>query len=252
MSFGKRLKSAIKYKHTTQKDLAKTLNTTPQSISQYVSGKRNPKKDTVAKLANALNLGYTYTKSGEAYFYTFIDTVSNSEYKDAENFNRAQHRDAIRNALVDTIPVEELAGKTGIPAESIQGYVEGATAPQIEALKYISNLFKLSLAETDDLFSNHYEEIKEALGPVHNHPPDTYKVLESNIQREPFLEFSELIKKELLSNFDSLSKQGQEKLYNYSCDLLKIPEYGAEYTPNKDNSPTDEVVSSNQEELDKN
>ena len=34
-----------------------------------------------------------------------------------------------------------------------------------------------------------------------------------------------LLQRELLSNFNYLNEQGQKKLYNYSCDLLKISEY---------------------------
>ena len=98
MSFGKRLKNALKYKKTTQKQLAELLDTTPQSISQYVVGKRNPSGKMVASIADALNLGYTYTKGGEAYFYIFIesDPLSNlKEYEPDIEFNEKQYKDAL-------------------------------------------------------------------------------------------------------------------------------------------------------------
>ena len=257
MSFGKRLKAAIKYRTTTQKDLAKILDTTPQSISQYVSGKRNPKKDTVAKLATALNLGYNYTNSGEPYFYTFVDNIPSSEHEKAEKFNQEQYQDAIEKALKDEKTFDELANETGLPVETVQSYVKGATAPQIEGLKFLAETFKLSLAETDEILTKYYKELLEMLKDDKDYPSSAYEILEKNIIREPYLDFSELMKKELLSNFDLLSNQGREKLYDYSCDLLKIPEYEATTAPNQDapdqgETAPDEPPSSNQKEPDKN
>lgn len=91
MSFSENLKAARKYVGISQKDLAKKLNVTPAMIAQYESGKRNPKKDTIDKIAKALNMGYSYTKEGEPYFLKFVDTVSNPEYEGNEKFNKAQY-----------------------------------------------------------------------------------------------------------------------------------------------------------------
>lgn len=59
-------------------------------IAQYESGKRNPKKETLSKIADALNLGYSYTKDGEPYFYDFVDTIHTAEYEENEKFNNVQ------------------------------------------------------------------------------------------------------------------------------------------------------------------
>ena len=88
MSFSDRLRQARKRQGLTQEELGKKSGLSTYTIQRYEYGKLNPKKDTVAKLATALTLGYDYTKSGEPYFYTFVDTVPSREYVDAEYFNQ--------------------------------------------------------------------------------------------------------------------------------------------------------------------
>ncbi len=101
MSFSDRLRQARKKQRLTQEELGKKSGLSTYTIQRYEYGKLNPKKDTVAKLATALNLGYDYTKSGEPYFYTFVDTVPSPEYEDAEDFNQEQYQNAIEKALED-------------------------------------------------------------------------------------------------------------------------------------------------------
>lgn len=69
MSFGNRLREARKKAGLTQRDIAEILKTTPQNYAQYERGIRNPKKETLTKIANVLNVGFAYTKDGEPYFY---------------------------------------------------------------------------------------------------------------------------------------------------------------------------------------
>lgn len=94
MSFSDRLKEARKRTGLTQIQIAEKLGITAQSYSQYETGKRRPKSDTLSKIADALNVGYSYTKDGEPYFYNFVDTVHDLKYSDNEKFNRAQYEDA--------------------------------------------------------------------------------------------------------------------------------------------------------------
>lgn len=101
MSFGERLKSARRKAGLSQNDLAIKLNVSASMIGQYETGKRNPKKDTIEKIANALNLGYSYTKEGEPYFYDFVDTVHHSEYTEAEKFNYKQFNDSKKKHIIE-------------------------------------------------------------------------------------------------------------------------------------------------------
>lgn len=252
MSFGERLKSAIKYRNTTQKKLAQMLNTTPQSISQYVSGKRHPKKITVAKLATALNLGYNYTNGNEPYFYVFVDDIPSSESEKAEEFNQKQLRNAIEKSLRDAKTFEDIAKETGKSIDTIQGYLQGATIQQIEGLKFLADTLNLSLADMDSLLANHLDELLDILNEAdseHSLSDEAFETLKKNIViKSPHLSFSKLIKKELLSNFNLLNKQGQEKLYDYSCDLLKISEYSAVCISRQDNTAPDEPSGAHQKE----
>lgn len=93
MDFGQKLKDARKYKGLTQQQLADKLSVTPSLIGQYETGKRRPKKENVEKIARALDLGYSYTKDGEPYFYTFVDTVEHNT--DNTEFNAGQYYNAI-------------------------------------------------------------------------------------------------------------------------------------------------------------
>lgn len=101
MSFGERLKEARKKTGFTQKELAEKLDIPYQQIGQYETGKRNPKKDTLDKIATALNLGYSYTKEGEPYFYDFIDTMHHPECAENEKFNDVQYRDAKKKRIIE-------------------------------------------------------------------------------------------------------------------------------------------------------
>lgn len=96
MNFGKRLKEARNKIGFTQKQLAGKLGMAYQQIGQYESNTRNPKKETVAKIAAALNLGYSYTSDGEPYFYDFVDTVANQEHNEDKIFNFQQADDEAR------------------------------------------------------------------------------------------------------------------------------------------------------------
>lgn len=94
MSFKDRLKQARKKSNLTQKELAQLSGLATGTIQQYELGKRVPVPEALAKIAAALNLGYSYTKTGEPYFYGFVDTVPNPEYADNEMFNKSQYSDA--------------------------------------------------------------------------------------------------------------------------------------------------------------
>ena len=71
MSFSDRLRQARKRQGLTQEELGKKSGLSTYTIQRYEYGKLNPKKDTVAKLAAALNLGYNYTKRGGAILLHF-------------------------------------------------------------------------------------------------------------------------------------------------------------------------------------
>ena len=56
MNTGEKIKLIRKRQSITQKDLAEKLGTTPQNIAQYENNKRNPKYNTLEKIAKALRI----------------------------------------------------------------------------------------------------------------------------------------------------------------------------------------------------
>ena len=162
MSFSDRLRQARKRQGLMQEELGKKSGLSTYTIQRYEYGKLNPKKDTVAKLAAALNLGYNYTKSGEPYFYTFADTVPSREYEGVEDFNQEQCRNAIEKVLEDvtlsmigekikTVRLQKgvsqaaLAKCLGVSAAMIYQYEVGKKKPKVETLSKIAGALGVDL-----------------------------------------------------------------------------------------------------------
>lgn len=56
MEIADRIKELRRKKGISQKDLAQKLGTSPQNLAQYESGKRQPKLETLEKIANVLGV----------------------------------------------------------------------------------------------------------------------------------------------------------------------------------------------------
>lgn len=96
MSFSENLQAARKKRRYTQEKLAKKSGLATGTIQRYELGTRSPKKETVAKIAEALNLGYGYSKDGEPYFYDFVDTVPQKEHEENQRFNDEQYKNTVK------------------------------------------------------------------------------------------------------------------------------------------------------------
>lgn len=105
MSFSDRLKEARKKAGYTQQRLAKESGLATGTIQQYELGKRSPRPEALAKIATTLNLGYSYTKDGEPYFYTFVDTAEHDT--DNIKFNKEQYLSAREKLLNNYDSVSE-------------------------------------------------------------------------------------------------------------------------------------------------
>lgn len=76
MTFGKKLKRLLEERNITQTKLAEMLNCRQSIISRWIKGiSANPKKETIDKLANALNVPPTY-------FIEEIDTSTVQPFND--------------------------------------------------------------------------------------------------------------------------------------------------------------------------
>lgn len=82
MTLGERIKMIRKEKGLTQKQLALKLNTSPQNLAQYENGKRNPKRETLQKIADALEIPLfklaedTYIEEQDDYFKKMFSIFS--------------------------------------------------------------------------------------------------------------------------------------------------------------------------------
>ena len=56
MKYGKAIRKFRQERKMTQKELGNALGVSAQMIAQYETGKRNPKFETLAKIAMALNV----------------------------------------------------------------------------------------------------------------------------------------------------------------------------------------------------
>lgn len=103
MSFGERLKAARQFIGLSQKELAQSMDVTPQNLNQYEKNKRKPSKDMMIKLSEQLDCSYAYTRAGEPYFYKFVSPNHDPQYSANEKFNQFQFEDAKEDSKPETI-----------------------------------------------------------------------------------------------------------------------------------------------------
>lgn len=88
MNFADSLKEARKKSGFTQQKLAEELHVTPAMIAQYETGKRKPRNSTLSKIADALDMEYSYTEDGEPFLYK--NTVQS--FNTGEDFGQAWNK----------------------------------------------------------------------------------------------------------------------------------------------------------------
>lgn len=131
----------------------------------------------------------------------------------------------------NNINQKELAKKIGVSPSTVSMWVTGNSSPRMDLLEKIAEVFNIapSVLLTDlSLDSSQNYIIHAALHSKHK----------SNIIYQlGKAEIDFLSKKgELFNNFMSLNRDGQTKLYDYSCDLLEIPKYRADSAPDQGNT----------------
>lgn len=65
IEIGNRLRKLLEINNMTQAELAKKMDTTTATLSRYVTGKRQPKGEIVAKMAYLLNTTSDYILTGK-------------------------------------------------------------------------------------------------------------------------------------------------------------------------------------------
>lgn len=229
MSFGQRLKLAIKYRGLTQKDVALAMQVTPQNLNQYIRGRRQPSKDFISKLAKTLEFEVRYTPEGEPFFDFPYDAFVDSERDHKQNYFSAQQiADALRDSS-ETIYFNELTGQIEVRTYEDMNRTL-ALKIQLD-LPFLNVTGKISVTKfIDELLEK--PEYNEKGMPSQKTPP----------QKQNITAPDELLaaSQKLLKKYESLNKQGQEKLYDYSCDLFEIEKYRAKDLPRQETPPPEQ------------
>lgn len=157
MSFSDRLKEARKKAGLTQLQIGEKLGITAQSYSQYETGKRSPKRETLEKIAEALNLGYGYAKDGEPYFYEFTDVKSDDKNSHQQIIGRK-----IKECRIGKMTQKELGRYIGKSTSTIKRYENGLVEVPTETLKQIASVLDISMTYfNDDPISSTAKQIYE-------------------------------------------------------------------------------------------
>lgn len=144
-TIGERIKQTRIRKGITQKELAEKLGTTPQNLAQYESGKRNPKLETIKKIAQALNVPLMElspildsAKNGDVHY---VDEWLGIK-QDSNHFLRFS---ALLKPLMESkgINSEQLAKAVGLPIAVIQGYEQERCFPKFETIEKIAKALKV-------------------------------------------------------------------------------------------------------------
>ena len=137
MMIGESIKQARKSKGLSQKELGERLHVSQAMIAQYEKGSRNPKIETVKKIADALNVPFEYLMYG-------------NQEKTGENIRYYRDR--------QELSVEELSEKTNIPLERLKAYESDLDTPTEEEIFKISQALFLMPGELTAIQGMKYDE----------------------------------------------------------------------------------------------
>lgn len=229
MSFGQRLKLAIKYRGLTQKDVASAMQVTPQNLNQYIRDRRQPSREFISKLAKTLEFEVRYTPEGEPFFDFPYNTLVNSEKEHNQNyFSTQQIADALRDSS-NTIYFNELTGEIEVGTYEDMSKTL-ALKIQLD-LPFLNVAGKISVTKFIDELLEKFEYNEKGL-PSKKIIPAKQSTTAPN----------ELLAadQKLLKKYESLNRRGQQKLYDYSCDLLEIEKYRAKDTSKQETTPPEQ------------
>ncbi len=137
---------------------------------------------------------------------------------------------------------KQLANLVGVSQAAIYYYESGKRDINMEMLSKMANALNVSIS---DFFTKGSEKKDRIDLQIFASSKEKYSQKELDLfcgtgSIAPC--FSERIN----DNLKELNQQGQEKLYNYSCDLLEIPKYRATTAPDQDKTAPDELKAAHQ------
>lgn len=132
MTCGQRIKTARKQAGMTQSELANKLNIPYQSISQWERDVRNPKRETLQRIADALGVSVDYL-------------LGTYHLKGILEYKTAAVRDRLFVAMEQKgLSGEEFCLKLGLPIDEWFKWKEGSSTSYLEYLPQAKQLLGLS------------------------------------------------------------------------------------------------------------
>lgn len=186
----------INERNLSQKEFAEMLGVSQAAVTNWVKGKNSPDIEVIAKICELLNISITQLIGKPQ--ITF-------QKKSPMTFSQKLHNKRIETGL----SIEELAEASGISVSEIKNYEYGISKPKNE--NQIQMLAKALNTEYFNLLTDDTSAIKVADSGFNGNPiSDSKKSHSENL---------------LISNFNSLNKQGKDKLLEYSDDLVCSGKY---------------------------
>lgn len=146
LTVGERIKNARRVAGLTQKELAEMLGVVPSMIGQYETGARNPKIDTIKKLAASLNVSVDFLLGTSNQYSNLQENVSRALFGNTE----LKENDSLINAVSGLIPI-----LSDLDAISNDGghSLENAISCVVRVVDGLGDLFLLCADEKRNLIS---------------------------------------------------------------------------------------------------
>lgn len=221
MSIRNNIKTARSAVGLTQKELASKCNLAEITIRQYETGKREPKYETLKRIAQALNVSMDYLITGKS-SDELLKEIMRDVYKSSIGTVICEER------RKQGLTQKELADYTGLTEISIKNCEESTDLPPVETIKIIASFLALDIGKiVGDL--SLYPELEKDM----YQNPSSYAIDYSN-----FLKACERIAKTqeklFLEDYRKLNETGQSEARKRVSELTEIPRYTKPSEPFQD------------------
>lgn len=212
MTTGQIMQAIRKERGYTQKQLAEKCGMATGTIQQYELNKREPRREQLQKIANALNVSVDYLITGKSTLDIWNEIMA--------DINRETIGDNIRKYREEQgLTQKELADFIGLDVAIIKNYEDSKSLPTVENLKKISSFLAVNIKKiVEDL--SIFPELEKDM--VQN--PFSYALDYNN-----FLKAGERIEKTqenmLLKDYRKLNGIGQAEARKRVNELTEIKKY---------------------------
>ena len=203
-----RIKEALEIREITQTELAEKANIDKGQLSSYISGKYKPRQNNIDALATALNVN-------EAWLMGFNVPMERNDYEDQTIITFDAKLDAAQYLIIDAGYQISLSDD-GIITITTSNHEIICSMREYELVNIYESLIKrkkLSAHALLEEISNGWKKIDSCLTGKEA-SEDVYSRLEKNIEKF----YGK--KKELNDIYDQLSSGNQDKVLQYSKNLL--------------------------------